>query len=364
MIGTLLFVSFPLAVARAMAANPAPAERRLLVFLALAASGALAAFLLARARVSRAVRELVASARQVGAGDLRKRVPVRGRGGLARLALEFNAMCERLEQTQRSLLEEQEERRRVEARLREAEHLASIGRLAAGLAHEIGTPLNVISGRTESLLRRGGGDESASRSLRIIGSQIERIARTVRAMLDFARAHEPRLALSDVTELIRDVLDLVEQRFEQARVRVTTSIAPDLPAVAVDADQIQEVFLNLALNAADAMPAGGELRIAVERVSRRRPEREEPSRPFVAVAFEDTGTGVAAENLGRVFDPFFTTKEIGVGTGLGLSIAYGIVSEHGGWIELESAPGRGARATVFLPLEPLGAPAGAGARAC
>jgi signal transduction histidine kinase len=306
-------------------------------------------FLVTRVSLARPVADLARSFREVGSGDLQARVPVRRGDEFGRLAQEFNGMCERLVESQRSLLDAQEERRRMEARLRHAERLAAIGRLAAGLAHEIGTPLNVIGGRAERLLRSLGDNEPASRSLRIICAQMERIARIVRGMLDFARMREPLLARTDVAPILDKVLELLGQKFEEAGVRVIGSFPDGTGAVLADADQIQQVFLNLCTNALDAMPRGGTLRVSSARVDRRHPEGSGEVLPFVAVTFEDTGSGIAPENLDRVFDPFFTTKDVGRGTGLGLSVSYGIVREHGGFFDVESKPGRGTRLTVYLP---------------
>ncbi len=308
-------------------------------------------FLVTRFSVARPIEDLARSLRGVGSGDLGARVPVRRRDEFGRLAQEFNIMCERLEAAQRSLLAEQEERRRAEAELRNAERLASLGRLAAGLAHEIGTPLNVIGGRAEALLRKLNGSEVAEKGLRIITAQIDRIARIVRGMLDFARAREPRLAPTEVPIVIDRVLDLLEHRIEECGVKVEPDLPRELPLVIADADQLHQVFLNLATNALDAMPGGGTLLIRAEQVRRAPCDREGPERPFLAIAFEDTGTGIPRENLGRVFDPFFSTKDIGKGTGLGLSVSYGIVREHGGFIDIDSEPDRGARVRVYLPLD-------------
>jgi two-component system NtrC family sensor kinase len=306
-----------------------------------------------RYSVSRPIETLARSFREVGSGDLRARVAIRRTDELGRLAEEFNAMCERLEGARRSLLDAEEERRLMEARLREAERLAAIGKLAAGLAHEVGTPLNVISGRAEALQRRGLAGEQAARHLKVISGQIDRIARIVRGMLDFARPREPVLAPTDLAEVLGNVLELLEERFSDHGIRVRTAGAEPLPTVLADGDQLQEVFLNLALNAADAMPDGGTLTIDVSTGKMRAaPPGGEPGgdvlRPYVSVAFADTGCGIAEENRGRIFDPFFTTKEVGQGTGLGLSVAYSIVQEHGGWIDVESEVGRGTRITVTL----------------
>jgi signal transduction histidine kinase len=305
--------------------------------------------LVTRVSVARPIADLAQSFREVGSGDLKALVPARRGDEFGRLAQEFNGMCERLQASQRSLLDAQEERRRMEARLRHAERLASLGRLAAGLAHEIGTPLNVIGGRAERLLRALADNEPATRSLKIICAQMERIARIVRGMLDFARVHEPRLARVDVAPILGRALELFGQKFEEAQVRLISSIPEDESGVMVDADQIHQVFLNLCANALDAMPGGGTLHVSAAQVERRHPEGSGGIRPFLAVTFADTGAGIAPENLDKVFDPFFTTKDVGRGTGLGLSVSYGIVREHGGFFDIESEPDRGTRLTVYLP---------------
>src|SRR2546426_357372 len=306
-------------------------------------------FLVTRWSVERPVADLARSFREVGSGDLRARVPVRRGNEFGLLAQEFNGMCERLEESQRSLLNAQEERRHMEARLRHAERLAAIGRLASGLAHEIGTPLNVIGGRAERLMRSLPDGAPAARSLRVISSQIDRIARIVRDMLDFARMREPRLTSTGVAPVLGKVLDFMSHRFEEGRVHLDTELSDAPATVTADPDQLHQVFLNLCTNALDAMPDGGTLRVAASRVEKRPPENNSGTQPCVAVTFEDTGTGIAPENLDHVFDPFFTTKGIGRDSGLGLSVSYGIVREHGGWIDIESEPGRGTRLTVYLP---------------
>jgi signal transduction histidine kinase len=307
-------------------------------------------FAVTRQGVTRPIEELVRSFRAVGAEDLPARVPVRSDDELGRLAQEFNGMCERLEAARHSLQAEQERRMGVESRLRSAERLAGIGRLAAGLAHEIGTPLNVISGRADALRRTLTGDARAERSLGIIATQIERIARIVRDMLDFARVKRPRRMPTDVTSVLRTVLELTEPRLQQQGVEIELGDAARLRPVMADADQLQQVFLNLVMNAVDAMPEGGRLRLATGLEWLTHPERNELPRWHVTVTFKDNGIGIEPEVRDRVFDPFFTTKEAGKGTGLGLSVSYGIIEEHDGWFDLDSEPGRGTRVRVCLPV--------------
>lgn len=319
--------------------------------------------LVTRLSVTGPIAELANRFRQVGAGVLPARVPVRGDDELGRLALEFNRMCERLEAAQRSLEAEQAKRQQVEGRLRNAERLAGLGRLAAGLAHEIGTPLNVISGHTDLLLRRLAGDERAVGSLKAISAKSERIVRVVRDMLDFARMKPPRRAPAHVGDVVRAALGVATDQLQRDRIRMLVEVPEVLPAVLADADQLQQVFLNLVMNAQDAMPGGGTLRIAAGERALPHPRRGGGLRRCLVVTFEDTGTGIPAEHREQVFDPFFTTKEPGRGMGLGLAVSYGIVEEHGGWLDLESQPGQGTRVTVCLPIEadpPGGGPATGG----
>jgi two-component system NtrC family sensor kinase len=308
--------------------------------------------LVTRFNISHPIERLVTSFREVGARDVPTRVPVRGDDELALLSREFNGMCERLDDARRRLLGEQESRRRVEMQLRVAERLAGLGRLAAGLAHEIGTPLNVILGRAESVRRSMSESEPASRQLQVIVSESERIARIVRDMLDFARPKPPRRIPTDVGATLGAVTNLLDRQCERQQVKLETTLAPDLPRVTADPDQLQQVMLNLIVNALDAMPEGGRLRIQVRLTEARPPGGEAPLRRMLALDFEDSGSGIRADHLEHVFDPFFTTKAAGRGTGLGLSVSYGIVEEHGGWFDVESHPGQGARFTILLPVDP------------
>jgi two-component system NtrC family sensor kinase len=312
----------------------------------------LVVYLVTRHNVARPIDELVRSFREVGARERPTPVPVRREDEFGRLAREFNGMCERLEAARRSLIAEQEERRRMEEALRNAERLAGLGRLAAGLAHEINTPLNVIGGRAEALRRTVEGQEAAERNLRIITAQIERIARTVRDMLDFARMKPARRVATDLNAAVVSVLDLMENQLEHRGVRVRLEEAAEVPPITADPDQLQQVFLNVVINAMDAMEGGGSLRVRTFVADAAHPERPGGAVRCAGVEFEDTGAGIPPEDHAHVFDPFFTTKGVGHGTGLGLSVSYGIVRDHGGWFDLDSAPGRGTRIAIHLPIEP------------
>ncbi|MFL6336767.1 MAG: sensor histidine kinase [Pyrinomonadaceae bacterium] len=224
-------------------------------------------------------------------------------------------------------------------KLTELERLAAAGQLAAQFAHEVGTPLNLISGHVQLLLAGPARAEGPERTrLETISAQIERIERIVRGMLDRTRAEAVESVPLDLNALLQRIFDAVEPTLEASGVRLTASLAADLPNVAGDADRLQQVFINLFNNALDAMSAGGELRVETAYAD-----------GTVRVDFSDTGTGMGAEVRAHAFDPLYTTKERGRGTGLGLFIVRQVVNEHGGRIEVESAPGRGARFRLTFP---------------
>lgn len=304
--------------------------------------------LVTRFVVNRPIDRLVDSCREVGAGR-RPPAVLASSDELGRLALEFSAMYDRLEAAKTSLMAEQAERERMEASLRNTARLASLGQLAAGLAHEIGTPLGVIGGRAESLQRRLAGNGHAEQSLGIVLDQIDRISRIVRSMLDFAKVRELHLTETDLGQVLESTIEFVDHRFEELGIEVQSRIDPRARPVRADGENLQEVFLNLTMNAADAMPEGGHLFVCIRPQRRAHPDQG-TDLDLMEVEFMDDGVGIAPEHIDRVFDPFFTTKDIGKGTGLGLSVSYGIVREHGGWMEVESAPSRGTTMRVLLPV--------------
>ena len=307
-------------------------------------------FLLVRRNVSRPIDELIQRIREIGRGDWDKRIEAGGRDELSFLAAEFNHLCERLGQTYRRLTEEQQERSNLETHLRQSERLASVGQLAAGLAHEIGTPLNVIGGRAEYLLRRPRAQQELTENLEIIRSQIDRIAGIVRQLLEFSRRREPELRNVELMPLLSKVISLMDHKIEEKGIDVESAGLESLPAIRGDPDLLQQVFINLFLNSLHALQRGGRITVSGA-VTTNGPVTGTAGHAgdWLRIRFEDNGTGIAPEMLGKVFDPFFTTKDIGEGTGLGLAVTYGIVKEHGGEIRVESEPGRFSRFTIFLP---------------
>jgi signal transduction histidine kinase len=239
------------------------------------------------------------------------------------------------------ILENITARVRLEEQLQISEKMASIGLLAAGVAHEVNTPLTGISSFTQMLLEGADPDDPRTRLLEKIERQTFRAAKIVNGLLTLARpaasAGGDRGAV-DLNVVVNDVLSLLEHQFELHRVKIRRELSLAAVLVVGMEHKLQQVFLNLFLNARDAMPRGGWLTIA---------SRIEGDRAIVEVA--DTGSGIPSEYIARIYDPFFTTKAIGQGTGLGLSITYGIVREHDGAIDCESAVGQGTRFTVTLP---------------
>jgi signal transduction histidine kinase len=229
------------------------------------------------------------------------------------------------------------ELRQAAARAREAEQLASIGTLVAGLAHEIGTPMGVIQGHAK-LLESKVSDEQARWRVQTIQEQIGRISKIMQSLLNMARPGRGTRGPVALAPLLDTLLGFVREKLERRRIRVERAFA-EVPSVPGDAERLQQLFLNLFLNAADAMPKGGTLRVEL------RPAGD----GGVEVSVADTGVGIADADLPRIFDPFFTTKPAGEGNGLGLSVVRSIVGDHGGEVDVESRPGAGTTFRIHLP---------------
>ncbi|MBI3622440.1 MAG: PAS domain S-box protein [Nitrospirae bacterium] len=254
--------------------------------------------------------------------------------------------------TEKLLLEEQ---------IRQSEKLAVVGQLTAGLAHEIGTPLNVISGRAEHMLRKMAADDPLRVNLQSILGQIERITKIVNQLLNFTRSRPPVLRPVPFAPLIREVLSLVDHQFRDGRIAVELDCSDDLPVIVADPDQLQQVLLNLVVNAVQAMPEGGRLTIRAGRTVARRDREDQLGDHYLKIEITDTGIGIAEEHLPKVFDPFFTTKDVGKGTGLGLAVSNSIAHKHGGFMLVKSRVGEGATFSAYLPLSPdWSKPSGAG----
>jgi signal transduction histidine kinase len=323
----------------------------------------LGTYLLFRQIVYLPVERLLDAMARAEGGDLLANAPARAPDELGLLSRNFNRMIRRLH----AMTDEREARRRVlqervhEAtselqqqneqleetnrelwrttrRLTELERLAAAGQTAAQFAHEVGTPLNLISGHVQLLSAQLGTDERAATRLATISAQIERIERIVRQMLDRTRPEAVAPTPLDLNALLGRIFDTVAPALDARHVRLQTTLADDLPLVAGDADRLQQVFINLFNNAFDAMPDGGELHVSTTSADEQ-----------VFVEFADTGCGMAEDVSAHIFDPLYTTKERGRGTGLGLVVVRQVVREHGGEIEVESERGHGATFRLSFP---------------
>jgi two-component system NtrC family sensor kinase len=232
----------------------------------------------------------------------------------------------------------------LESQLSQAEKMSSIGLLAAGVAHEVNTPLAVISSYTQLLTKHVDGDPKLSDLLDKITRQTFRASEIVNNLLNFSRTSATEFSDVNVNRIIRETLNLLEHQFKLARIKVDADLHHDLPLIHGNSGKLQQVFLNLFMNAKDAMAGtAGTLRISTSNGS------------GVNVTISDTGAGIAPEHINKIYDPFFTTKTLpregqSRGTGLGLSVTYGIIQEHAGKIRVESLPGRGTTFHLEFPL--------------
>jgi signal transduction histidine kinase len=302
--------------------------------------------------VGRPVQDLIDKARRMGTGDLEGPLVLHGRDELSELAREINVMCERLAASRERIRAETAARIAALEQLRHADRLKTAGRLASGIAHELGTPLNVVSATAEVLAREDASREEIVEGARVIRGQVDRMAGIIRQFLDFARPSPPKKELADLQGIVRMTLDLLGPMSRKRDVGLRIGAEDPSATVRVDSRQIQQVLTNLLVNAIHASSPSTEVVIDVRRELGRSPEDAEGAeRSCVVLSVRDRGSGIAPEHLDRIFDPFFSTKSAGEGTGLGLSIAQGIVRDHGGWLDVASEPGEGSVFSIHLPAE-------------
>ncbi len=274
------------------------------------------------------IHNVVAAARKVAAGDLNQNLPVDRKDEIGDLTQSFNFMIQRLR-----------EQRRLEERLREAEHLSAIGQLSRGIAHEIRNPLNFISlsiDHIKTKYRPADGAEGFEKLVESMKEEIHRLDRLVRDFLDYGKPLKLDRQPCSTRELLADVVEIVRAKAASDRIRIVEAYEA-LPELRLDTELMKSCLFNLVTNAFQAMPAGGTLTLASE---------ERDGRLMLRIA--DTGTGVSRENLARIFEPFFTTKSQGLG--LGLAMTKRVIEEHGGKIEFASVEGQGSEVTISLPL--------------
>lgn len=327
------------------------------VALSLLIAAGVAALWLGRVLVGRRVDRLVARARQIGKGDFTKHIPDAGNDELSELSAALNDMAAALSGAQRALEEETRMRLAATTHLRRSDRLATVGTLSAGLAHELGTPVHVIGGRARMIARSHEVDEAARTNATVIVDQAGRVQRIIEALLDFARPRPAERRPIELESLLRADIEILSPILRRSGVTCALERDPTslVPIVKGDPDQLRQLFTNLLLNATHAMPGGGNIHIELVACQPSPPELhtgtndDAPHQRFARIAVRDEGGGIAPDVLPRLFDPFFTTKEIGEGTGLGLAVAHGIVTDHGGWIAVESEVGVGSTFLVWLP---------------
>jgi two-component system, NtrC family, sensor kinase len=249
-----------------------------------------------------------------------------------------------LQQTQQELQARISAQMEAEARLIQAAKLAAVGEMAAGVAHELNNPLTTVVGFTELVLDELPIDSPIRKDLDLVLQEARRARSVVRRLLDFARQGETVRVKADINEIVDDVMMLTKHLMHTSHVQPEIRLGEKLPWVLVDRNQIKQVVINLVNNALYAMPEGG--RLVVETA-----EQSRYGGQWITMTVRDTGVGISSENLQRIFEPFFTTRSDHGGTGLGLSVTYGIVTDHAGMIEVESAVRQGSTFTVWLPLE-------------
>lgn len=301
------------------------------------------------AMVGRPLRRLIEKTQRVAAGDLSGPLEFKQHDELAELATAFNRMCEHLAEANEKFREEARARIAAVEQLRHADRLTTVGRLAAGVAHELGTPMNVVAAHAE-MIAEDEPTEAATASARVIKGQIQKMTDIIRHLLDFARQKPPQKAMTDLSELAAKTIGMLAMLGRKQKIEIRLDSADDPLTINADGGQIQQVLTNLLINAFHAMPQGGTVDVAIRRQIGRPPTGTDALPcDCVRIDVQDQGVGIAVEDLEQIFDPFFTTKDIGQGTGLGLSITHGIVQEHGGWIEVESQLGKGTRFSVYFP---------------
>jgi two-component system NtrC family sensor kinase len=322
----------------------------------LSATIGLVIWLTVRISIRRPIALLVRTALAFGHGDLDRRIALRRRDEIGQLASALDRMAESLRSARERLVAEAQARLDLEWQVQQAQKLAAVGRLASEVAHEIGTPLNVISGRAEFVQKAIGSDHALSRHVATILQQIERISRIIRQLLEYTRPRQPQIRPTPLSPVVTRTLELLSISARQRRVSLQADLSADFPPLAADPDQLQQVLLNLITNALHATPPEG--RIAVVAMhqdagdSENRPyqERGRVEGAFLTIAVTDTGGGMTSEELERIFEPFFSTKRHGMGTGLGMSIVEDIVRAHQAAIRVSSAKDAGTTVRLQWPL--------------
>ncbi|MFT5698296.1 MAG: two-component system NtrC family sensor kinase [Desulforhopalus sp.] len=321
------------------------------IFLALVSGIILYFFINRKIRIP--LNSLMVQARRIGEGDLSADNSINGNDELVEMAHTMNDMCSRLLIAKEKINFEYDARLKTLDQLRHTERLSSFGVLSAEIAHELGTPLNVVDGRAKMIISEDLKEEEILSCATIIKNQAERMTNIIRQLLDFTRNPTQHNSREDIAFLIKQVFQLLYPMARKQHVTlVLTKDENTESTLRADFSQLQQVIVNLLMNAIQAMPDGG--KVDVNLSNEMLPVsvfEERVKQKYLKVCIQDEGEGVCESNLEHIFTPFFTTKKVGTGTGLGLSIAHGIIEDHEGWIDIENAAQTGACFTIYLPME-------------
>jgi len=298
--------------------------------------------------VGRRIERLADQARRVAEGELATTEDRRS-DELGFLAGEMNQMAAHLDSAKAQIREERRARTGLMEQLRHSDRLSTIGRIASSIAHELGTPLNVVSGRAMMIAEAEELADEDRESARIIADQARQMTDNIRRLLDYSRGRGLQREHGDVGAIVDQALRLMEPLADAQGVSLRRAEAD--PVVAdLDSGKVLQVLTNLIMNGIQAMPGGGELVVGVTQGPVEHPDDiHAAAGDYVRIDVQDRGVGIAEQDLAQIFEPFFTTKSSGQGTGLGLSVCHGIVREHGGWLSVKSAPGEGSCFSVYLP---------------
>lgn len=297
------------------------------------------------------LQKMVVGTNKIAQGDLNHKVEINFRDEIGQLSQSFNLMTENLKKANENLIqwgktlegrveERTKELRDTQDQLIQSEKMASLGKMAAGVAHEINNPLTSILINTHLMLEKIGKNPAFQESLALIADETQRCTNIVKGLLEYSRQNPPQKAYADVNQIISRILALLENQASFQNIRIIKNLDPKLPKIKLDKDKIKQVFWNLLINASEAMPNGGSLTI-ISQLS--------ADKKTIEIIFIDNGVGIPREAMNKLFDPFFTTKTSG--TGLGLAVSYGIIDQHQGKIEVKSEVGQGSVFVVSLPIE-------------
>jgi two-component system NtrC family sensor kinase len=302
--------------------------------------------------VSKPVNRLAEGTKKVATGNLQHRIITNRNDEIGELAESFNKMTENLSKANNEIVqwtktleqrveERTEELKKAQNQLVQSEKMASLGMMAAGIAHEINNPLTTILINSHLLLEDSDYSSSGREELQLVADEATRCGKIVKGLLDFARQTKSEKRLADINLILKQTLAIIESQASFHNIKINKNLDDSLPEIWVDINQIKQVFMNIILNAAEAMPEGGSLNISTNLMV---------NNGLINISFVDSGCGISKENISKLFDPFFSTKE-SKGTGLGLALSYGIVKKHNGSIEVESEVGMGSTFVVKLPIK-------------